>query len=81
MPHMDIQLEGDGAFKDVDLSKMVHTTQAITVAYLENGTASGKGSVSFGIELPDGTFVIAETTAALFITAAKTIEAREARGF
>jgi hypothetical protein len=37
---------------------------------------SGKPSVALGFELPDGRWVLAETSLALFLTAAEALRAR-----
>lgn len=49
---------------------------ALRVAVLEGGMESGKPSIALRIDLPDGKSVIAETSARLFCTAARTIMAR-----
>jgi hypothetical protein len=46
------------------------------VALLKNGMESGRPSVAFRIDLPDGDVVIAQTSARLFCVAAKAIMAR-----
>jgi hypothetical protein len=46
------------------------------VALLKDGMASGRPSVAFRIDLPNGDVVIAQTSARLFCTAAKAIMAR-----
>ena len=53
-----------------------HTTKAIGVTGLVGGMASGKPSVAFRIDLDDGSSVIAETSLALFLTAADAMKAR-----
>jgi uncharacterized protein (UPF0371 family) len=50
--------------------------QPVGIACIDKATSKGKPSVALRIELPDGRTVIAETTARLFCTAAKAIEAR-----
>ena len=77
MPRLDIILEGDGAFKDVDPKKLAHTTEPIRIAALEGGMESGKPSLVIGCFLPNnGGCVIAETSLALFLSAADAFKAR-----
>lgn len=74
MLKMNINLEGDGALKGTPRSKVIHLTNAITVATLDGGMESGRPSVAFIFELPDGRKVFAETSAVLFINAANVIQ-------
>lgn len=77
MPRIDIILDGDGAFKDVPKEKLGHTTEPIRVVALEGGMKSGKPSVAIGVFLPHGGgCVIAETSLALFLSAADALRAR-----
>jgi hypothetical protein len=46
------------------------------VAALPRGTVSGKPTVTFRVDLPDGTVVLAETTLSLFLSAADAFKAR-----
>lgn len=47
------------------------TAKLTRVGILPNGTRSGKATVGLLVELPDGRKVIAETTLALFLMAAR----------
>jgi hypothetical protein len=47
------------------------------VAFLEGGMSSGKPSVALRFDLPDGSVVIAETSARLFCTAARAMLAKQ----
>lgn len=77
MPRMDIILDGDGAFADVPPEKFAHTTEPIRVAILNGGMQSGKPSVAIGVFLPNnGGCVMAETSLALFLSAADAFKAR-----
>lgn len=77
MPCIDLILEGDGAFADVPPSKLGHTTEPIRIVGLAGGMESGNPSVCIGSFLPhDGGCVIAETSLALFLTAADALKAR-----
>jgi hypothetical protein len=53
-----------------------HVTRAISVAGLDHGMSSGKPSVAIRIDLNDGTSVLAETSLALFLTAADGLRAK-----
>lgn len=77
MPVMNIILEEPAWPELLDPGrKVVHTKTAIGVAALTGGMTSGKPSVAFRIDLPDGTTVIAETSLALFLTAADALKAK-----
>ncbi len=79
MPQLNIVLDGDGAFKDVDRDKVIHLgndAPPITVAVLPGGMRSGLPSVMMCLELPDGRTVMAETSARLFCSAARAILGR-----
>jgi hypothetical protein len=55
---------------------LINNKQPIRVAGLDDGMTSGKPSVAFGIVLPDGRWVFAETSLRLFLTAADVLKAR-----
>lgn len=77
MPSIDIILDGDGAFRDVDPKHLAHTTETIRVAALAGGMQSGKPSLCIGMFLPNGGgCVIGETSLALFLSAADALKAR-----
>ena len=77
MAQLDLILNGDGAFADVPRERLAHTTEPIRVAALEGGMQSGRPSVAIGVFLPNnGGCVIAETSLALFLTAADGLKAR-----
>lgn len=75
MVSISIVLE-EPAWPDVDLRKVVYLDSMIGVTGLENGMKSGKPSVAFRFDLPDGKIVIAETSMALFLTAADALKAK-----
>lgn len=58
---------------DLDLEKVIHLTNPITVYSLAAGMESGKPSVGFVFDLPDGKKVVAETSLELFISAARAL--------
>jgi hypothetical protein len=76
---LTIILDGDNAWpdlKDKPADKLHHVTAGMAVAMLDGGMTSGLPSVAFRIDLADGSTVIAETSARLFVTAARAFEAR-----
>lgn len=77
MPWIDIILNGDGMVRDVPAEKLAYTTEPIRVGVLEGGMSSGKPSVAIAVFLPnDGGCVVAETSLALFLSAADAFKAR-----
>lgn len=78
---LTILLDGDGAAQDLHDRglKMIHLAEdspPIRVAYLSGGMAGGKPSVSLIFELPENQYVVAETSAALFVAAANAIRTK-----
>jgi hypothetical protein len=79
MPVLTVKLEGDGAWPDLKGSdKLIHLADEarLEIAGLEAGMTSGKPSVALRTDLPDGRIVIAETSLALFLTAADLLKGR-----
>jgi hypothetical protein len=79
MTQLNIILNGDGAFTDLDREKVIHVANdapPIQVAALPGGMASGRPSIMIRIDLPDGKIVMAETSARLFCSAARAIMGR-----
>lgn len=80
MPILEIKLHGDGAFADLQAQHgeaiVVPNEQPIRIAALDSGMVSGLPSVAFGMVLPDGRWVFAETSLRLFLTAADALKAR-----
>lgn len=74
MPSLELNFN-ESAWPDLE-ADFIHTTEPIGVTALEKGMKSGKPSVAFRIKLPDGKYVIAETSLALFLTAADAIKIR-----
>lgn len=67
------------AWPDLDREKCVHIANdapPIEVCVLDAGMESSRPSVALRIDLPDGTSVIAETSARLLATAGRAIMAR-----
>ena len=73
---LDIFLNAEGMLKGVDPSIIIEAKKDISVGVLESGMQSGKPSVSFSFELPDGRVVFAETSYALFMACARAFAAR-----
>jgi hypothetical protein len=71
---------GDGAFQPLTDQHgtpiEIAAEQPIHVALLESGMESGKPSIAFGFVLPDGRWVFAQTSMALFLTAADAFRAK-----
>jgi hypothetical protein len=83
VPSIDLHLSGDGAFPElkglIGTDQVIHLgndAPAIGIGVLEGGMTSGMPSVCFRLRLPDGRFVLAETSARLFVTAGRAIEAK-----
>lgn len=84
MASLQVILDGDNSMKDLtDQGKKVvqnlHESQSgaqTRAILLRNGTAKGKHTASLAALMPDGTWALIETTAELFISAAKAFEAR-----
>lgn len=88
MPAMNIILDGDNAWPDLNLNnphrsptppKVHHLgpdAPPIDVAVLASGMTSGRPSVMFRLNLPDGSVVLAETSARLFCIAARAVMAK-----
>jgi len=82
MADLQVHLEGDGVWKDL-LSKqegqIIHVTSGMEVAALSGGMTSGRPSVAFRLDLPDGRVVVSEVSMRLFLIAADMFRARYGR--
>lgn len=80
MPALTLIVEGDNAWTDLDekevINLMGNSVPPIQLAALPGGMASGKTSITFRFDLPDGKVLLAETSFALLKTAVRAIEAR-----
>jgi hypothetical protein len=79
MPSLTLKLNGDGAWPDLRVKPFVHLRDdgpAIEIAVLNSGMSSGRPSVAIRLDLPDGTTVLAQTSARLFCSAGRAIAAR-----
>lgn len=70
---LTIKMEGDGAYSDTPDAKHGMLTD---IAFLQNGTESGKPSIALRAKLDDGTVVILETTWTLLHSANNAFVAR-----
>jgi len=81
MPVLKIHMDGDECWPDLreKADQIIHLANesVIEIARLTGGMSSGKSSVCFRFDLPDGRIVLAETSLALFTTAADGFKARE----
>lgn len=75
MIHIRIILDGEGAIPEMR-GKTIHRADSLTVTGLAGGMQSGKPSVALVIPLEDGSFVFAETSLALFLSAADALRGR-----
>ena len=80
MPALTLIVEGDNAWTDLNekevINLMGNNVPPIQLAALPGGMASGKTSVTFRFDLPDGKVLLAETSFALLKTAVRAIEAK-----
>lgn len=80
MLNMRIVPEGDGQFPELREAaregRLIESKATMTITGLAAGMASGKPSVAIIIELPDGRVLFAETSLALFLSAADALRAR-----
>lgn len=76
MINLIVHTEDELAFEDFGDKEIIHLTDRIRIAGLDHGMSSGEPSVAFGFELGDGKVVIAETSLALFLSAADILRAK-----
>ena len=73
MPVLKLNMEGDGCWQDLHTlfaSRHLRRSESIEIAVMEKGMTSGKPSVAIRVNLDEGDVVIAETSLALFLSAA-----------
>lgn len=75
MPIIDIHVNGDGCWPDIDMTAVLHG-ELSGMAALPGGMTSGKPSVTLRITLDDGMTVLAETSLALLHTAVRAFVSR-----
>jgi hypothetical protein len=74
---LTIVLDGDNAWPDLyKRDDVIHATSSVQVAVLEKGMESGRPSIAFRIDLPNGSVLIAQTTARPFCMAARIVMAK-----
>lgn len=79
MPVLKLNMEGDGCWQDLQTlfaSRHLRHSENIEMAVLALGMTSGKPSVAIRINLDEGDVVIAETSLALFLSAADAFKAK-----
>lgn len=87
MPSLTMIIDGDKCWPDLAnsdgtgvndkvINVMGPSAKPIQIALLDNGMQSGRPSVTFRIDLPDGRVVLTETSLRLFATAAKVFAAK-----
>lgn len=80
MLKMSISLDGDGCWPDLKgekAEKLIWLNDgSMSVALLKGGMQSGNHSVAVRLDLPDGRVVVAETSLALFTSAADAMRTR-----
>ena len=79
--HINLVGKGEEFWKDIEAKNLqvpsgVKKGLSIRIACLEAGMQSGKPSVVIATEQEDGSFVLAESSLALFLTAADAFKAR-----
>lgn len=79
---IDLKLDGDGAYADLDekmgTGQLIHLgngARPIGITALKDGMASGRPSVMLRLDLPDGRAVLAETSLRLFLAVADVLRA------
>ena len=75
MNALDIALDGDGCWPEVAGAP---EAMLLGIALLKRGTTGGKHSVMFKLRMPDGSFVLAQTTFALLDSAVLAMRTRAA---
>lgn len=79
MPIINLKLDGDGAWTDLQGKDYIHLTgdvPAWEIVALEGGMGTGNPSLALRLDLPDGRVVVAETSVKAFLTTAAAIRAR-----
>lgn len=70
---LTIILDGEGSLRGKEVEE---AHGELIVLALEGGMASGNPSVGIAVERPDGSFLLAQTSMKLFLTAADAFRAR-----
>lgn len=76
---MDIKLDGDGCWPELDVGACLDLTDVPwKVALLQNGTVNGKPTVVLRVDVEGSRPILLQTTLALFLAAARAFEGRMA---
>jgi hypothetical protein len=76
MPRIDLDLDGDDAWSDLDPTTVIDAGSTLRIAALGDGMASGRASIAIRIDLPGGQTVIAQTSVRALAVAVRAILAR-----
>ena len=74
MPEVKVILDGDNQFPE--LANITDEAKLYALTVLPGGMKSGNPSVGIISQLPNGRFAFSECSLAMFLTAAKAMEAR-----
>lgn len=75
MPALNIVADGDNAWPDLKEKGFIEGDLE-AVAFLAGGMVSGQPAVALRIRLPDGSYVIAQTSGRLFSSAGRMLNAK-----
>ena len=79
MPHIELRLQGDGSVPEMleaARNGRIHETDSFIITALPHGMKSGLTSIGICIELPDKSWVFAQSSLRLFLSAADAIRAK-----
>lgn len=77
MPAINIILDGDNAWDDLQGKEIIHLQDVVwEMAALPGGMSSGKPSVALRLDLPDGKVLVAETSLLALLSAVNAFVAR-----
>ena len=81
MPAINLILDGDGAFFDLQGREgdIIHRKAPFTVVALPRGMRSGHPSLAIRIDLPEKKVLIQETSVAAWLAVARTLEGKFGR--
>lgn len=79
MPQLTMIMNGDGCWPDLlgmDVIHLGNDAPPVQIALLDQGMMSGHPSVTIRIDIGNNKAVVAETSARLFVAAARAVAAR-----
>jgi hypothetical protein len=76
MVGMTLNLDGDNAWPDLAGRMVHHIKGSMAVAALKGGMESGAPSVAIRVDINENESVVAETSLALFLSAADVLKAK-----